>query len=399
MLAQLRFHQFDIEKHAEALDNAAHRKHIQRHLEHLFFAIHRVAEEALSGARHRRKYFEEIRYDLNHANKHPHRYMQRFAKAVRKYDGLDNNKRWHLICHVSNLELKPLRAYFNDKAHRKGDQWQPEQLAAIVSRWFLKQWRVNEEKDGKNKVASCAQVRKAWQKHVNKQDMVAFWSLTDPELTIPPYQSHTNRRPPDCQSLVLNARYLNGHHPEWEDWLAAMKASLPDLEDVASGKGGKLTDKEERRLRDLQLLPDRRKDDDPFRLNAIWGHYHQAQKHDQGSNEHQKAIQSMRHEIAASDLPEDMKNGLRDPGHWQNRGSFAHFLNKYYQSRRRARDGQYFIHPVRGRNRQWHDDACLLTLCRHHPRQKKHQMLPDVAASSGISARELRETLGNRILF
>ena len=99
-----------------------------------------------------------------------------------------------------------------------------ESLSKIASRWFLKNWRVSEEKDNRQKVEEYHELRKKWKEHSNKNDVVDFWLKTDPKLTIPPYQSVTNRRPPKCQSLVLNGTYLDEHYSNWRGWLEELKS-------------------------------------------------------------------------------------------------------------------------------------------------------------------------------
>ncbi|WP_456371851.1 hypothetical protein, partial [Thiolapillus sp.] len=244
---------YDTEKIATKLQSDKEEDITEAHLHNLVYAIAKAHEELSTGSRHRRQYFEEIKADINNAAQHPHKYMQAFASAVQSSDTLDENTIYRLIAHLSNLELKPLRAYFNDAAHKGGDQWQPEKLAKIVSRWFMNQWRVNAEKDDQATVERYGQLRQKWTAHPDKNDMIAFWLDTDPALTIPPYQSQTNRRPPDCQSLILNGRYMQKHHPNWRDWLEQLDASeVPDLTELRSRKGKPLLDEEEQALRRLQ---------------------------------------------------------------------------------------------------------------------------------------------------
>lgn len=382
---------FEIENAQEAMHDHEHKDHNLNHLKHLRFAIHQIAEELRSGGRHRRKYFEEVTHDMASLKQHPHGYMQKLGEALEAHDQLDADKLNHIICHISNLELKPLRAYFNDKRHQRGDQWQPEKLADIVSRWFMKSWRVNTAKDGAAKVEAYTALRTAWQNHSGKSDMVQFWLDTEPELTIPPYQSHTNRRPPDCQSLVLNATYLNSRYPNWKTWLKVLMDDGDvlhlDLSDIKSSKDKALVDDSEQQCRQLQFALDRSQKSDSYKLNRIWSHYHRMQKHAINSDKYRDAKDCMEKEISESQLPNSLKDELK----FEVKNSFGHFINKYYQTRRRARDGRFFIHPVTSKNRakiggnkHWHDETTILTLCSHRPRQKKHQLLLDFAAIVGL---------------
>ena len=384
-----------IENDAEVIEPES----VEVHLKNLVFAIHQVYQELASGSRHRRKYFEEIKDDIKNAGTHPHRYMQNFARAIADSPKLDGNKLYHVIAHISNLELKPLRAYFNDKAHRAGDQWQPEKLAEIVSRWFRKQWRVDAEKNGEKKVAQYRKLKKSWAAHRHKDNVVAFWLATDPEWTIPPYQSQTNRRPPACQSLILNPVYMERDYKNWKHWMDQLDTSqAPDLTGVTRRKSGEaLANENQRKLRQLQFLLDRAQQADPYRLNLIWSQYHRRQKYAPETKEYSEADEALKGHIRESTLRPDLKGDLD----FARQGSFGHFLNQYYQCRRKARDGRYFLHPLPAgakrkynpgeRRPRWDVKNKLLTLCPHRPRQKRHQMHADIAAIVGLTPAELEQ--------
>ncbi len=400
------------------------------HLDHLTTGLIKAHEEITSGGRHRRKYFEEIKQDLERAinsvrentnsqqdtrpetGKEPvHGYMRRFAAALEKHDTLDGEKIYQLLAHIANLELKPLRAYFNDPRHKGGDKWLPEEFNKIIPRWFLKNWRVSEQKDGLEKVRNYQKLKQAWEQHKqtaskDKADAVEFWLKTDPELTIPPYQSHTNRRPPHCQSLVLNTAYMDEHYSQWKTWLSLLDTTAaPDLSGLKNRYGSKpLLQEHELNRRRLQFLLDRTKSLDPYRLNAIWSRHHQRQKYPEDSPEYLQADEKLREEIAKSQLPDELKHDLD----FNAEGSFGHFINKYYNSRRKAKDSRIFIHPLTKpavkalnkehseklkRNPRWNDKNHLLTLCPHRPRQKQHQMLSDIAAVLGLTAGQLEQKL------
>lgn len=400
------------------------------HLDHLTTGLIKAHEEITSGGRHRRKYFEEIKKDLERAinsirentnsqqgtrpetGKEPvHGYMRRFAEALEKHDRLDGEKIYQILAHIANLELKPLRAYFNDPRHKGADKWLPEEFNKIIPRWFLKNWRVSEQKDGLEKVRNYQKLKQAWEQHKqtasqNTPDAVEFWLKTDPELTIPPYQSHTNRRPPHCQSLVLNTAYMDEHYSQWKTWLSLLDTTAaPDLSGLKNRYGSKpLLQEHELNRRRLQFLLDRTKSLDPYRLNAIWSRHHQRQKYPEDSPEYLQADEKLSEEIKKSQLPDELKHDLD----FNAEGSFGHFINKYYNSRRKARDSRIFIHPLTKpavkalnkehseklkRNPRWNDKNHLLTLCPHRPRQKQHQMLSDIAAVLGLTTGQLEQKL------
>jgi len=398
------------------------------HLHHLSHAIHQLNAELTSGARHRTKYFDEIERDLEAFsreayvnNAHNPNYIKNFACAVNASENLNMNKLHRVLCHISNLELKPLRAYFNDNAPvlRKkdlpngvqsqsnfvshaakngGDVFSSEKLSRIASTWFLKNWVVSAEKDDKSKVSSYRDLKTRWNEHGEKGDLVAFWAKTDPVLTVPPYQSMTNRRPPICQSLVLNPAYLNEHYPHWNTWLDQLQPD-PDyrkkLQSLQSGKGkrknrdGKLIRGDLLCARQLQFVLDASKKTDRYSLNDIWSIHHKLQNLQAGDDE---AVWNERMRAArdASELPCDLKNDLQN----HSPGGFGHFINKYYQTRKRAKEGRYFLHQQR--KNQWETAGKLFAMCAHRPKQKKHQWQLDLAAIVGADSDDMVRKIGKQ---
>ena len=102
------------------------------------FTICKTYEELQSGHRHRRKFFEEIKNDMEKSNEREQQYLKNFKTDISNCEGLDMDKVFHLFAHVSNFELKPLRSYFNDEIHCKSDQWSLKKLSKISKKWFLK---------------------------------------------------------------------------------------------------------------------------------------------------------------------------------------------------------------------------------------------------------------------
>jgi len=68
---------------------------------------------------------------------------------------------------------------------------------------------------------------------------------------------------------------------------------------------------------------------------------------------------------------------------------------KYYKLRQRARDGRIFIHPEYGHGYQntgrFDDKKHLLTYCNHKPRQKRYQMLGDLAGVLQVSPHNMEQ--------
>ena len=380
---------FNMEKNEENLEEGD----VKTHLHHLCFAIHIINNELISGGRHRSKFFEEIETDLENMKKHTHSYLKNFALAVEKQKGFDMEKLRRLICHISNFELKPLRAYFNDTKHKAGDQWDLEKLTKIGSRWFMKHWHVSKEKDGEKKKREYNDLRTLWKGNEKQSDIIDFWLSTDPVLTIPPYQNMTNRRPPKCQSLILNGDYLDENYPDWQRWLSLLKSGEQDfsknyeknLREIKSQKNNSLLNEKQNQLRQLQLILDASKKLDGYKLNEIWSII----KEIRNDKEQDKLKEKLKKNIAESKLPESLKKDLK----FQEQSSFGHFLNKYYQKRRKAKNGRYFLYQEK--KEKWNSKKKFLMICTHKPRQKKHQMDLDLANIFQIKREELKKLAGS----
>ena len=426
---------FDLEKSIEKLTEPENID-IKLHLKHLAFALHKILNELKSGGRHRSKYFEEVSDVLGNKN-HAHNYLREFcinklqsgslkprnAGSVLKVDSLAN-----LISHLSNLELKPLRKYFNDEKHKTGDYWDEARLNKIFGCWILREWRINPEKDkqkGKGKEGDYKRLRSDWKTH--QGGVVDFWLKTRPLLTIPPYQDNNNRRPPRCQSLVLNPTFLDNNYADWQWWLENLK-ELPSIQEhlgeyedelktLEGGNGrpyfsneltGQLKRDSARRTqkdldaRILQFIFDRVKADDPLNLNEIYSQTKKYRQLQSTEKEKQEANDKLEEAINISDLPDT--DTFKTPRDYQSsavfeQDSFLHLVCNYYKIRQRARDGRVFIHPeyryVKGRGYEntgrYDDDNLLLTYCNHKPRQKRYQMLGDLGGLLRVAPKELEK--------
>ena len=221
---------FNIEDFDKAKE---HDEIIKTHLHHLAFALYKIHNERISGARHRKYYFEEVEAVLKE-NNHTHPYLKDFCRRLNEGDFgiLNSDNLTNFICHLSNLELKPLRKYFNDPKHKGGDYWKGEKcLKDIFGHWIIEQWRVG-EKDKDKKRGDYEELKDKWKTYQEEQPdtVIGFWLNTNPFYTIPPYQNINNRRPPRCQSLILNANFLNEKYkslnkrcPDWKEWLQVLK--------------------------------------------------------------------------------------------------------------------------------------------------------------------------------
>lgn len=410
------------------------------HLHHFYYAVYKINDEIMSGGRHRSKFFDEIKKDLERfnnddflTNEHNPKYLKEFILAIRENKELNIDKLHKLICHISNFELKPLHKYFNNStpieykklskhekqeyekrkqenkeyteleylqekypenyhSHKKsegGDKFNNKKLSRIASIWFMKHWIVT-EKDGKDKKENYKELRKNWSNHKDKNNIIDFWLDIDPILTIPPYSKMFNRKPPKCQSLLLNIDYLNKHYPNWQDWLKKLGSDEDyknKLKSLRSSKDNKLLDSEQIKLRQLQFILDTAKNQDNYKLNEIWSIHHWLQK---PATKNQYKLQK---KLADAIKESTLSNYLKQDLEFNQQGSFGHFLNKYYQTRRKARDGRYFL--IQEKKEKWLTDGKLLTLCSHKPRQKKYQWQIDLAAILGVNVDSLKGKIGD----
>ena len=352
-------------------------------------------DELDSGHRHRRKFFEEIEKDIEESK---HEYIKSFALELDKHTSLNKDKLVKLIAHISNLELKVLRAYFNDKIHKAKDQWRPDSLYDIFDKWIRFSWRI--DRQNKKEDDNYKELKKQWKERNNQsKNIIAFWLNTDSELTIPPYQRMTNRHPPKCQTLVLNIDYLNNKYPEWKNWLNALSESENNIKDkyieglrsVVKQKRGRqrqqsseenLITAEQADLRALQFFLDRTKISDKNKINEIWSYQNKLKQQNRDNAEPTEKAETeakFKEALNGSQLPDNLKSQIKPQICEQASRSFGSFIAKYYKSRRKARDGRYFIHEAtKDVKEKIPPPPSLLQLCPHRPRQKKHQWKLDL---------------------
>lgn len=421
----------------------------QAHVRHLLYAIEKIFKEKESGGRHRRKYFEEVNDVLKNCeiSTTSDKFVRTFCTKLKngEYKGLnadqelDDDKLARLIGHISNLELKPLNRFFNDISHMKGDHWNKHsegRLSKIFDHWIKNQWRVDSDKDldkKEGKEGDYFKLKRLWKKHkrARKSSVIDFW--LDPEMlpvyTIPPYQNQNNRRPPRCQSFILNATALNKKYPEWEQWLKALisiesvgsyicdyKNKLREVEtganksyfdeELSDINGGTLGRKH-LNARVLQFILDRVKKDDTLNLNEIYARIkkiRQIQKKQEAGGENllceekTKLLQALKKSelCKGTDFFIDELRGIIErienkadnysAGILQEKG-FLFFTYKYYKLRQRAKENRIFIHPDYRQHPSlgmlstghYQDSCSLLTYCNHTPRAKRHQVAYDIA--------------------
>lgn len=356
------------------------------------------------GAVHRSKYFGNLAHDFNKLRKHPERHCRRFFHALndlkQSEHGYQKEDVLRLLCHVSNFDLKLLNRILNALPEHPTETLLKTVLTKHVSKWILKQWALSES-NGKARLQEIRELRCSLKQHLatKHNEIVSFLLDTPPEQTIPPYESHTNRRPPNCQTLLLNSKYLNDAYKDWRNWLGELMQASPRQDEIqsyreqlaaqVSNQGRRLITAEELDARTLQLILDTSKAIDPHKLNAIWSHlkdYHLRLRTGQDSS---GVMHKLEEALKSSELPEVLKQvHLTDTA----QGSFWHLVNRYYQARRKCREGRYFIFVDRtqqSQHKRWQNDGKLLAMCHHRPKQIKHQGLQDMRVLLGLNQQQL----------
>ena len=403
----------------------------KKQLNNLGYALYVIHQELISGGRYRIKYFEEVREVLAERN-HNSKYLSEFCTKLQsgKFTPLNVDSLVKLIGHISNFELKPLRKYFNDKKHYGHDYWDKERLDKFFRNWILNEWRVVPEKNPRKINGGdqdygvlCKDLIK-W-----KNGIVKFLMEYDPIKTIPPYQNNNNRRPPRCQSLVLNAKFLNTNYPDWKKWFNLLKEQLfikdylGDIEkaymalktskdnpyyfDKLTGDFQKDSQKltlDDRDARVFHLILDRVKNEDPLLLNEIYSCVKKIRQLKRLSEKTGVWEEKLKEVLNKSILPDQLKTKpeLNNDDIYKPM-TFLHLVCKYYKERQRARDGRLFIHPEykkhkkRGfeKTNRFESENNILTYCNLKPRQKKYQSIIDVANIFQINHDKLKEIIGS----
>ena len=358
------------------------------------------------GAKHRTKYFSAIKHDIQELQQHPLSMCRQLCAALRAFPHQQSvamiDVFYQLLCHINNFPLKLLSAILKEIGSSREASGIESVISTYFGRWICKQWALSAA-NGQDRLMEIKQLQQSWRQFTANAPAQVFEFLlhTPPEQTIPPYESHTNRRPPSCQTLTLNPETLALSYPDWQAWLAQLTA-LPtvhaqhqfyrqQLGSLHGRHGDPLIDHQALAARQFQLVLDARQDTDPFQLNKLWSLLKKRHAlHRQGHPTHQIGAQ-VAQLLTVSQLPTDLHPPLQQPFV---QGSFWHLVNRYYQIRRRARVGRYFLHYDRQQPdaQRWQHKGQLMMMCRHRPRQLTHQALTDICTLLGISQSQLPVT-------
>ncbi len=164
-----------------------------------------LIKEIEQGNKPRKKYLEEIWIDIQKKSE----LTKLLAKSKKP---ISVKEFYHLIGHISNIQLRGLRKYFNDINMSKGnDYWDEKRLTKYYVLW-LKSWHAPKDKPSRQYQSDLIrQVEKE-----GKSILQIFFD-NDPKISIPPFEDQNNRRIPTCQSLLLSAIELDKRYNGWRD--------------------------------------------------------------------------------------------------------------------------------------------------------------------------------------
>lgn len=112
----------------------------------------------------------------------------------------------NFVGHISNLQLRVLRRYFNDENMAYGDIWDFERLHKVFYRNVSGMHYKDNTQDKQNQVTLFS---------MRAQDIISTFEALDPIVSIPPFEDQNNRRPPKCQSLKLSPTTMIKYLPKW----------------------------------------------------------------------------------------------------------------------------------------------------------------------------------------
>lgn len=283
-------------------------------------AIETFIKAEQNGQKIRSVYFENIRKDL--CGHQDYQFLRDlFAGNI---EGIAN-----VIGHISNLQLRVLRRYFNDEAMKSGDTWHPQKLHKVFFR---------------NVSAMHCKVGSIYKE--NQQTMFAhrpntiieLFEVLAPERSIPPFENQNNRKPPKCQSLIVTHEVMRSHLTHWTAIVPKLVEEIQKSGiDITSGLDLSSINNQQQWAQALQRSLELNALHDPFQLRA-WV----------GKNEYGEFVARSKTKLAR------VLNGSFD--------SFVNFAQAFYEETNESRSALWFTSP-----------DSLLSVCNKKPRLKKNQ--------------------------
>ena len=370
-----------------------------------------TVEELKTGHTLRSIYHKQIKEDLKQAtNKTINSHHPIANQLATLADAIKNQKSFgpnpderldrfaNLIGHISNIQLRGLRKYFNNKNCKKGDEWDPVKLDTMYRGWLnsLRPRTPQQREDiKKHKIAMKKEAA------VGKSRAINLWLTSLPKETIPPFEDQNNRRPPICQSLLINLSAINRSFPEWRE-------TVKQLIDAYKQRGGVLnsmfSEWSKITREELLVLADRKRaykkllikqagrnsraaqsivisnKDDAYLLRALQFLLDISNRH----NQHPilRNIKFASGNKKRNDTEDFLVKHLTKEQHRQ----CIKFCQEYYEQALRAQQGRVFISDE--------DRDGLFVICSEKTKHKKYQVGTDFAALFGLTDMEIKELTG-----
>ncbi|KAF1082305.1 MAG: hypothetical protein GQF41_1026 [Candidatus Rifleibacterium amylolyticum] len=170
-------------------------------------AISSTLKSERDGHYHRREYFENIHNDIHD--------FSDVLKPFYQLSKLNSEALFRLVGHISNLQLRVLRKYFNDEKMKNcSDYWCDTRFKKYFQR-YVRAWHARKD-------AKIAENRRNIIASLAENDVIDFWLGHHPELTIPPFEDQNNRRPPVCHSLIFDQGKLDQYYRHWRQVTAEL---------------------------------------------------------------------------------------------------------------------------------------------------------------------------------
>jgi len=143
-----------------------------------------ILNEIETGSKPRVKYFDDIQSEINQGFD----FLQDYTKE----------EFFNLVANISNLQLRVLRKYFNQKFDDKLDTLKLD----TKIRGYFKAFHYKSDKEKKQR-------KELFDILNNESDMKTFLITTNPSFTIPPYEDMNNRDTYKCNSMLIKPELLN----------------------------------------------------------------------------------------------------------------------------------------------------------------------------------------------
>lgn len=152
---------------------------------------------------------------------------QRFRPLLPALHG-EASRLANIVLHVSNLQLRSLRRYFEDlNVFTSKHEFNADSLKKILTLAFKRYAGGISHTHEKNPSAFIVQTIR----DCSPENLLIVLGTLDPALTIPPFERMTNRRTTIDQTLYLSPELLSIYFPKWTSWAEKIARANPELEE------------------------------------------------------------------------------------------------------------------------------------------------------------------------